>query len=118
VTFTGSECFDWAGGVTGEHYACQGNSLVGKETVEAIASTYESTAGDLGTRLLAALDAGQETGDDSRGKQSVALLVVREGGGYSGDNDWVLDLRVDDHPDMGAHPHPGSPHPLLRRDEV
>ncbi len=99
ATFTGSECFHWAGGVTGEHYAAQGNILVGKETVEAMASTYESTAGDLAARLLAALDAGQEAGGDSRGKQSAALLVVREGGGYGGDNDRVLDLRVDDHPD-------------------
>ena len=98
-TFTGSECFDWAGGVTGEHYAAQGNILVGKETVGAMASAYEETDGDLATRLLGALDAGQGAGGDSRGKQSAALLVVREGGGYGGDNDRVVDLRVDDHPD-------------------
>ena len=98
-TFTGSECFDWAGGVTGEHYAAQGNILVGKETVEAMASSYEETDGDLATRLLEALDAGQGAGGDSRGKQSAALLVVREGGGYGGDNDRVVDLRVDDHPE-------------------
>jgi uncharacterized Ntn-hydrolase superfamily protein len=99
ATFTGSECFDWAGGVTGEHYAAQGNILVGRETVEAMASAYEGSAGDLAARLLAALDAGQQAGGDSRGKQSAALLVVREGGGYGGDNDRVLDLRVDDHPE-------------------
>jgi uncharacterized Ntn-hydrolase superfamily protein len=99
ATFTGSECFHWAGGATGENYAAQGNILVGKETVEAMASTYEGTTSDLAARLLAALDAGQEAGGDSRGKQSAALLVVREGGGYGGDNDRVLDLRVDDHPD-------------------
>jgi uncharacterized Ntn-hydrolase superfamily protein len=98
-TLTGSECFDWAGGVTGEHYAAQGNILVGKETIEAMASTYEETDGDLATRLLEALDAGQGAGGDSRGKQSAALLVVREGGGYGGDNDRVIDLRVDDHPE-------------------
>src|SRR5919112_475063 len=98
-TFTGSECFDWAGGVTGEHYAAQGNILVGKETVEAMTTVYEATEGDLATRLLGALEAGQEAGGDSRGKQSAALLVVREGGGYGGDNDRVVDLRVDDHPE-------------------
>ncbi|HEY6689990.1 MAG TPA: DUF1028 domain-containing protein [Rubrobacter sp.] len=97
--FTGSECFEWAGGVTGEYYAAQGNILVGRETVEALASIYEETQGDLATRLLAALDAGQAAGGDLRGKQSAALLVVREGGGYGGDNDRVVDLRVDDHPD-------------------
>src|ERR671920_1243950 len=99
ATFTGPECFEWAGGVTGEYFAAQGNILVGDETVEAMARTYTETQGDLATRLLAALDAGQAAGGDSRGKQSAALLVVREGGGYGGDNDRVVDLRVDDHPD-------------------
>jgi uncharacterized Ntn-hydrolase superfamily protein len=99
ATFTGSECFDWAGGVTGENYAAQGNILVGRETVEAMARSYEETDGDLATRLLSALDAGQGAGGDSRGKQSAALLVVREGGGYGGDNDRVVDLRVDGHPE-------------------
>jgi uncharacterized Ntn-hydrolase superfamily protein len=99
ATFTGSECFEWAGGLVGEHYAAQGNILVGRETVEAMAKTFESAGYDLAGRLLAALDAGQEAGGDSRGKQSAALLVVREGGGYGGDNDRVVDLRVDDHPE-------------------
>jgi uncharacterized Ntn-hydrolase superfamily protein len=99
ATFTGSECFEWAGGVTGEYYAAQGNILVGDETVEAMARTYTETQGELATRLLSALDAGQSAGGDSRGKQSAALLVVRKGGGYGGDNDRAVDLRVDDHPD-------------------
>jgi uncharacterized Ntn-hydrolase superfamily protein len=99
ATFTGEECFEWAGGVVGEHYAAQGNILVGRETVEAMARTYEDAEGGLAGRLLAALDAGQVAGGDSRGRQSAALLVVREGGGYGGDNDRVVDLRVDDHPD-------------------
>lgn len=97
--FTGAECFDWAGGVTGEHYAAQGNILVGRETVEAMATGYEDSGRDFAARLLAALDAGQAAGGDSRGKQSAALLVVREDGGYGGDNDRVVDLRVDDHPE-------------------
>jgi uncharacterized Ntn-hydrolase superfamily protein len=99
ATFTGSECFEWAGGVAGEHHAAQGNILVGRETVEAMAETFETTTGDLAGRLLAALDAGQTAGGDSRGKQSAALLVVKEGGGYGGNNDRLLDLRVDDHPE-------------------
>lgn len=99
ATFTGSECLEWAGGVAGEHYAVQGNILVGRETVEAMARTFEGTSGGLAGRLLAALDAGQGAGGDSRGKQSAALLIVREGGGYGGDNDHVVDLRVDDHPE-------------------
>ena len=99
ATYTGSECFDWAGGVTGDHYAAQGNILVGRETVEAMAGTYEEAGGDLAARLLGALAAGLGAGGDSRGRQSAALLVVRENGGYGGDNDRVIDLRVDDHPE-------------------
>ena len=99
ATFTGGECFEWAGGVTGENCAAQGNILVGRQTVEAMRKTFEGTSGDLAGRLLAALDSGQQAGGDSRGKQSAALHVVREGGGYGGDNDRVVDLRVDDHPE-------------------
>nr|BBH90584.1 hypothetical protein KTC_53350 [Thermosporothrix sp. COM3] len=98
VTFTGEHCFSWAGGKTGEHYACQGNILVSEETVLAMAHTFETTEGLLCDRLLAALAAGQAAGGDSRGQQSAALLVVREKGGYGGFNDRFIDLRVDDHP--------------------
>ncbi|HCI79413.1 MAG TPA: fimbrial assembly protein FimA [Ktedonobacter sp.] len=98
VTFTGEQCYPWAGGQVGEHYACQGNILVGRETVEAMARTFETTAGPLCDRLLAALAAGQAAGGDSRGQQSAALLVVKENGGYGGFNDRFIDLRVDDHP--------------------
>lgn len=98
ATYTGEECFPWAGGLTGEHYACQGNILVGEDTVLAMARRFEETAGPLSNRLVAALAAGQVAGGDSRGQQSAALLVVREGGGYEGFNDRFIDLRVDDHP--------------------
>ena len=98
ATYTGEECFPWAGGQVGEHYTCQGNILVGEETVLAMARTFVETAGHLSDRLVAALAAGQAAGGDSRGQQSAALFVVREGGGYSGFNDRFIDLRVDDHP--------------------
>jgi uncharacterized Ntn-hydrolase superfamily protein len=97
ATFTGIYCYDWAGGVTGEHFAAQGNILVDENTVKAMADTFTSTQGSLAKRLLAALDAGQEAGGDSRGQQSAALLVVKEKGGYGGYNDRFIDLRVDDH---------------------
>ncbi len=98
ATYTGEECFPWAGGYIGEHFTCQGNILVGEDTVLAMAHTFEETAGPLCDRLIAALAAGQEAGGDSRGQQSAALLVVKEEGGYEGFNDRFIDLRVDDHP--------------------
>ncbi|WP_409251999.1 DUF1028 domain-containing protein [Bacillus sp. SCS-153A] len=99
ATFTGEGCYDWAGGMTGEHFAAQGNILVDQRTMEAMAETFTSTEGTLAERLLKALDAGQEAGGDSRGKQSAAVYVVKEKGGYGGFNDRLIDLRVDDHPD-------------------
>jgi len=98
ASFTGDECYPWAGGHVGEHYTCQGNILVGEETVLSMAHTFEQTRGLLCDRLVAALAAGQAAGGDSRGQQSAALLVVRKGGGYGGFNDRFIDLRVDDHP--------------------
>jgi uncharacterized Ntn-hydrolase superfamily protein len=99
AAFTGEDCHDWAGSLTGDHYAIQGNILAGRQVVEDMASAYEASDDDLAGRLLAALEAGQAAGGDPRGKQSAALLVVREGGGYGGGNDRLVDLRVDDHPD-------------------
>lgn len=99
ATFTGSGCVDWAGGTSGEHFAAQGNILTGPDVVQAIVDTYVASDGDLCDRLLAALLAGDRAGGDRRGRQSAALLVVREGGGYEGRNDRYIDLRVDDHPE-------------------
>jgi uncharacterized Ntn-hydrolase superfamily protein len=99
ATFTGSECHDWAGGRTGDGYAAQGNILVGAETVDAIAETFEASAGkQLAERLIDCLGAAQSAGGDRRGQQSAALLVVEKDGGYAKLSDVLVDLRVDDHP--------------------
>lgn len=99
ATFTGASCYEWAGGIAGPYFAAQGNILVDERPVQAMAKTFESSKGALADRLLAALDAGQQAGGDSRGQQSSALLVVKERGGYGGFNDRYIDLRVDDHPE-------------------
>jgi len=99
ATFTGSECLDWAGGRTGRSYAAQGNILVSAATVDALAETFEGSAGrPLADRLLGCLAAAQEAGGDRRGQQAAGLLVVQRDGGYAGLSDVVVDLRVDDHP--------------------
>lgn len=119
ATWTGTECFQWAGGrvgqtdgtraamgpeqgnigtiLTGHGYTAQGNILVSAETVEAMAQAYEHTEGPLAERLLAALIAGGKAGGDQRGEQSAALVVVREGAGYDGQDNFI-DLSVYDHP--------------------
>jgi uncharacterized Ntn-hydrolase superfamily protein len=98
ASFTGSACFEWAGGRTGTGYAAQGNILVSEATVDALADTFEGSTGPLAERLIACLAAAQAAGGDRRGQQSAALLVARKGGGYGGMSDVAVDLRVDDHP--------------------
>ena len=113
ATWTGAAAFEWRGGrvgnpggaahaagpgvvVTGMGYTAQGNILVSEATVEALAATFEATEGSLADRLLAALLAGGRAGGDRRGEQSAALVVVREGAGYDGD-DRIVDISVYDH---------------------
>ncbi|MCP3422383.1 DUF1028 domain-containing protein [Nocardioides pinisoli] len=100
ATHTGSECLDWAGGVTGAGYAIQGNILTGEEVMTAMQAAFEASepSTPLAERLLAALAAGDNAGGDARGRQSAALLVVRDGAGFDGGDDLEMDLRVDDHP--------------------
>ncbi len=98
AAYTGPLCHDWAGHRTGKHYAAQGNILVGEETVDALAETFEGSAHlPLEQRLIECLAAAQAAGGDRRGQQSAALLVVRRHGGYGQLSDVVVDLRVDDH---------------------
>lgn len=97
ATFSGRECYEWAGGIAGKNFACQGNILTGSGVVEVMAESFQSSEGDLATRLLKALAKGEEAGGDKRGKQSASLLIVKENGGYGGVTDRYLDLRVDDH---------------------
>ena len=98
ATYTGSSCLEWAGGVTGDGYAAQGNILVSEETVSALARTFETAVPrPLAERLLEALAAAQGAGGDRRGQQSAALLVVKRDSGYGASSDVLVDLRVDDH---------------------
>jgi uncharacterized Ntn-hydrolase superfamily protein len=99
ATYTGPECFDWAGGRSGPGYAAQGNLLAGAAVVDALAGTFEGTEGPLVERLLASLAAGDAAGGDRRGRQSAAVIVREVDGGYGGGTDILIDLRVDDHPD-------------------
>ncbi len=98
ATYTGDECFAWAGGVAGDGYCAQGNILAGPKVVDGMVEAFLATSGTLADRIVAALHGGQRFGGDRRGVQSAALLVVKDRGGYGGHNDRYIDLRIDDHP--------------------
>jgi uncharacterized Ntn-hydrolase superfamily protein len=99
VTYSGSGCFAWSGGVSGNVYAIQGNILASGNVVPAMEEVFLNTKGNLPTRLHAALLAGDRAGGDKRGRQSAAMYVVKPKAGYGGFLDRWLDYRVDDHED-------------------
>jgi uncharacterized Ntn-hydrolase superfamily protein len=97
ASWSGELCTDWFGHLVDDHFAVQGNMLVGEATVSSMAAAYRDAASrDLAERLLLALEAGQAAGGDKRGRQSASLTVY-------GEEDYaLLDLRVDEHADPVA----------------
>jgi uncharacterized Ntn-hydrolase superfamily protein len=96
---TGPKATSWAGHKGGKFCTAQGNILAGEAVVNGMVQAFENTTGHLSLRLMAALDAGQAAGGDTRGKQSAAMLIVKKDGGVWLHNDVVLRLQVDDNPD-------------------
>ena len=90
---TGAECVPWCGHEEGPDFTVAGNMLAGPDVIAATARTFSKSDGELSSRLLLALEAGQAAGGDKRGKQSAALLVA------SPEPRMYHNLRVDDHGD-------------------
>jgi uncharacterized Ntn-hydrolase superfamily protein len=99
AAYTGPKATAWAGNKGGKFCTAQGNILAGEAVVSGMVEAFESTTGHLSLRLLAALEAGQKAGGDTRGMQSAAMLIVKKGGGVWVNNDVVLRLQVDDNPE-------------------
>ena len=101
AAFTGTKPDDYKSHIIGKDFIVAGNILVGKETLEAMASAFEGTKGMLADRVMAALEAGQKAGGDRRGKISAAIVVMNEGpsiNGYAKN----IDLRIDSSKDPVA----------------
>lgn len=78
------------GALSGRYYACQGNTLTGRDVVVAMAKAYEETTGSLADRLMAALLGADCAGGDHRGRLAAGIRVAKRGvDGY-----W-LELQVD-----------------------
>jgi uncharacterized Ntn-hydrolase superfamily protein len=96
---TGAASVPAAGGREGEGYSVQGNMVASESVWEEMAERFESSAGTLADRMLAALDGAAQAGGDVRGRKSAALVVVC---GTRSDAAWkgrLIDVRVDDHPE-------------------
>lgn len=104
AAYTGPRATAWAGDRQGRHVTAQGNILAGEAVVADMVKAFEGTEHDadgnpshLSLRLMAALEAGQAAGGDTRGQQSAAMVVVKKNCGVWLNNDVVLRLQVDDH---------------------
>ena len=99
AAFTGPKASTWAGHKGGKFCTAQGNILAGEAVVNGMVEAFEKTPGHLSFKLMAALDAGQANGGDTRGMQSAAMLIVKKDGGVWLHNDTVVRLSVDDSPE-------------------
>lgn len=87
----------WWGCQSGRFYACQGNTLAGREVITAMSQAYEETKGSLADRLMAALLAGDKAGGDHRGRLAAGIRVAKPGV----EGNW-LELDVDKSDDAVA----------------
>jgi uncharacterized Ntn-hydrolase superfamily protein len=98
ASHTGKMNIPAAGNYVGKNFAVQANLMSNDKVWPAMAKAFESTRGDLATRMLAALDAAQAVGGDIRGRQSAAIIVVSGKPTGRSWTDRIFDLRVDDSP--------------------
>ena len=91
---TGTGPKPWAGHRQAPNVSVAGNILANERVVGDTLEAWLAQAElPLEARLLAAMDAGEAAGGDSRGRESAAMLIYT-------DQEWPeLDLRVDNHPD-------------------
>jgi uncharacterized Ntn-hydrolase superfamily protein len=100
AAWTGSNCIAEAGHHIDEGFSVQANMMTKDTVINAMASAFTKSVGDLAKRMMAALLAAQEEGGDIRGMQSAALKVVKastEGQDAIFRRRGLYDLRVDEH---------------------
>jgi len=83
----------------GKDFSTQANLMANDKIWPAMAKAFQETTGDLAERMMAALEAAQAAGGDTRGRQSAALIVVNGKSTGRPWNDTRFNLRVDDSPE-------------------
>ncbi|MCZ4281502.1 DUF1028 domain-containing protein [Kiloniella laminariae] len=76
AAFTGRKNTPIASAVLFENGIISGNLLASKAVLSVAINAYQKCVGPMGERLLAALNAAQESGGDKRGLLSAAMLVL------------------------------------------
>jgi len=99
---SGKQNGNWAGSRQGLNYTVQANIMVGPEVVEAIANSFEATAGTsmpLAERMILAMEAGQAKGGDRRwgNLQSAAIKIADPNDPGRGGDHIALAIEVGEH---------------------
>ena len=66
AAFTGANCFDWKGHITGPTYSIQGNILLGPQILDSMEARFLNTQGTLAEKLMAALQGAKVPAADTR----------------------------------------------------
>ena len=92
AAWTGRNCVAWCGSLAAPGISVAGNMLAGERVIAATLEAWLALPDlDMPERLMRAMEAGEASGGDRRGKQSAAMLMVTT-------EDFPdLNLRVDDH---------------------
>jgi uncharacterized Ntn-hydrolase superfamily protein len=98
AAFTGSACVAEAGHLHRRNIACQANMMASEKVWPAMMDAYRGAAGTLADRLVSALEAAQAAGGDWRGQEARRVVVVKAESSGMPWNDYVCDVRVDNHP--------------------
>ena len=104
---TGKQNGNWAGSRQGLNYTVQANIMVGPEVVEAVATTFEASAGTgmpLAERMILAMEAGHAKGGDRRwgNLQSAAIKIADPNDPGRGGDHIALAIEVGEHPEPVA----------------
>ncbi len=99
--WTGSDCAPACHHAFGVGCVAAGNYLATPAVVDRMIEAFEQAAdAEFAARLLAALQAGEASGGDRRGRQAAAISVVAHADSKC--TSVNVDLRVDDHPNPVA----------------
>ena len=95
--FTGENCYDYKGHITGQTYSIQGNILLGEEVIQQIEYNFLNTNGSFSEKLMSALQGANIPGADTRcienGNSSLSAFIRIANPNDSSD-DLFLDLNI------------------------
>ena len=101
--YTGENCFDYKSHIIGDHYAIQGNILLGQSILDSMESRFLNTSGSLSEKLMASLQGAKVIGADTRcydDQVSSLSAFLRVANSDDSPNNIYIDIIVEATPDL------------------